>query len=92
MSPKEAFAILEAKFAKLKPHDLIELCHKDEKYPAIVADVDHARRNFEVIKIDAHLREALAQGEAPCNGLVREVVKVPSKPSEIHPMWNVVGK
>jgi len=86
LSKEDSFFLLQRKFFSLKEKKVIDLCHRDRRYPAIVISVDRERSSFRVLPLDEAGVEAFLDKRFP-----EEVeVIVPKTADEVHPMWNEV--
>ena len=91
LTKEESFMLLQRKFAELKEFDVIDLCYKDERYPAIVSHVDHPARSFRVLPMKREVVEDLIKfGLTNLEDFVK--VQLPDDPSHVHPMWNKIGE
>lgn len=92
LSKEESFHALERNFSELTEYDIIDLCHEDERFPAVVVSVDYAGRSFEAVRLTKTLMVSLMSGSVSPAPIPTITVSIPPEPSERHPGWNVVGK
>lgn len=83
---------MEARFAKLRPYDVIDLCYEDQRYPAIVTKIDLLKRAFTVLRLDRAMVQSLVEGGVMPDSASTVMVRLPATASEVHPQWAVVGK
>ena len=87
LTRKESFARLEALFAKMEPHDVLDLAVDDIRFAAAVVSVDRLARTFEVVPLMRDDVKNLLAGRPP----KRLTVRLPS--SDENPKtvsWNRV--
>jgi hypothetical protein len=86
LSKEESFFLLQRKFVELKEKDVIDLCYRDRRYPAIVVSVDREANSFRVLPLDESGVADVLEKKLP-----EEVeVIIPRTAEEVHPMWNKV--
>lgn len=88
LTKEESFQIMTLKFAQLRVHQIIDLCHDNERFPALILEVDHLKRTFSYLRLDKMTSKIAQQADEENT----KTVLLPSVASEVHPMWNLVGK
>jgi hypothetical protein len=91
LSKEQVFRHMEKCFSKMRPFDVIELCHENSKFAAIVMGVDHASRSFSVLPLRSRhdVCNLLAAGQILPNQLW---IRIPEAPCDVMPLWNAVGQ
>lgn len=92
LSKQESFDLMESQFAKLKPFQVIDLCYKNRRFPAIVYEI--YARSFSVVPLNEtnirmmFMKEGYASDWA---GKQENRIFLPDSPDKAHPMWNIIG-
>jgi hypothetical protein len=89
LTNEEGFMMMETQFGRLREGDLIDLCHDDERYAAIVRSVSPPERSFRVVPIRKDDVFRILEGNWSPGGDV--VVRLPDDPASTRPMWNKIA-
>lgn len=91
LSKEQAFRHMEECFSKMQPFDIVELCHQNRKFAAIVMGIDHVSRSFSVLPLRSRhdVSNLLATTPIWPNQLG---IRIPDKPCDVMPLWNTVGQ
>jgi hypothetical protein len=75
----------------MQSFDVIELCHENSKFAAIVMGIDHASRSFSVLPLRSRrdVCNLLAADQILPNQLG---IRVPEAPCDVMPLWKAVGQ